>query len=136
MVDKLTKHKTDAEKLYLLGLFFPEKLKSKNIPQVNPFPIPTYTFTQTFTLNVTPNAFGNFVCQVVCPHLGDTSLPNTQSSVYVCTDPNLNGYTMVSGASAVIGTQWTAYPQPKIEPLWFNSYVLLFAKCSAQYFGN
>lgn len=38
IVNKLTKHKTDPEKVYLLGLFFPEKLKNKNIHHINPFP--------------------------------------------------------------------------------------------------
>jgi hypothetical protein len=61
VVNKLAKHGTDAEKIYLLGLFFPEKLKAMNIHQLNPFPIPTHTLHQEFTFNIIPNAFGNFV---------------------------------------------------------------------------
>lgn len=38
IVNRLTRHKTDPEKIYLLGLFFPDKLKNKNIHHVNPFP--------------------------------------------------------------------------------------------------
>jgi hypothetical protein len=38
IMSKLARHKTDPEKVYLMGLFFPEKLKNKNIHQVNPFP--------------------------------------------------------------------------------------------------
>jgi len=38
IVNKLTRHKSDPEKVYLMGLFFPEKLRGKNIHHVNPFP--------------------------------------------------------------------------------------------------
>jgi hypothetical protein len=38
----LSKFKSDAEKDYLIGLFFPERIK--NIHSLNPFPIPTHVF--------------------------------------------------------------------------------------------
>lgn len=38
IMNKLAKYKTDPEKVYLTGLFFPEKLRNKNIHHVNPFP--------------------------------------------------------------------------------------------------
>jgi hypothetical protein len=36
--EEMTKFKTNSEKLYLLGIFFPEKLFGRNIHQINPFP--------------------------------------------------------------------------------------------------
>jgi hypothetical protein len=38
IMTKLGRHKTDTEKNYLIGLFFPEKLQQKNVHHINPFP--------------------------------------------------------------------------------------------------
>jgi hypothetical protein len=49
----LGKNKTDNEKSYLLGIFFPEKVR--NVHTISPFPIPSYTFNQQFQFFVKPN---------------------------------------------------------------------------------
>jgi hypothetical protein len=136
VVNKLAKHGTDAEKIYLLGLFFPEKLKAMNIHQLNPFPIPTHTLHQEFTFNIIPNAFGNFVVQLVCPLLCDTSVAASKSNLYVCTDAGLNGTATISGQSAVIGTTWTAYGDTKVPTNNFKAYILLAAKITCVYSGR
>lgn len=49
----LGKNKSDNEKSYMLGIFFPEKVK--NVHTISPFPIPSYTYNQQFQIFVKPN---------------------------------------------------------------------------------
>lgn len=74
--------------------------------------------------------------QLTCPYLVDSTTSNTVSNLYINTDNNLNGNTIVTGASAVVGTGWTAKGETKIPVGLFNTGVLLFAKISATYYGR
>lgn len=74
--------------------------------------------------------------QLVCPYLCDENTPANVSSLYINTDNGLNGNSIVAGASAVVGTGWTARAEPKITAGWFNTGVLLFAKMTAHYYGR
>jgi hypothetical protein len=68
--------------------------------------------------------------------LYDTTLANTISNFYVCTDAALNGSTIVSGQSPTLGTTWTAIRNGSVNSAFFSTYVLLFAKVSVKYFGR
>jgi hypothetical protein len=74
---------------------------------------------------------------LVCPYLPDTNVANTISSLYVCTDSNLDGKTQISSQSAVEGTGWTALSTGmKVDSSTFQTGVLLFAKISCSYYGR
>ena len=113
----VTRHKTDPEKLYLIALYFPEKIDK--VYHINPFPIPSYTYKQSVTLRFNPNALGNFAMQIICPYFLDETVPNTVSNVYVCTDAALNGTTIVSTQSATQGTGWTAQVGTRVNSTWY-----------------
>lgn len=131
------RHKTDPEKTYLKALFFPEKITK--VHQVNPFPTPSYTFKQTLTYRFTPNNNGNFVIQIVNPFFPDDTTLNTVSNIYVCTDNALDGSGQGAGnitaASAVLGTNWFAWPGAKFGTGWFNAASLVAFKVSVRYIG-
>ena len=58
------------------------------------------------------------------------------SNLYINTDPLLDGNNIVVGASALVGTGWTARGETKIPQTLFNTGVLLFAKLTANYYGR
>lgn len=133
---RISEHKTDPEKIYALALFFPEKISK--VHQINPFPYPSYTFKQTQTLKITPNEKGNFIIQVVCPFPCDTTVPDTVSNLYVCTDPTLTGSNVQAYNPSAPGstTGWVANREIKFEPTWFNSAVLIAFKLNVKYTGR
>ena len=81
IMDTLGKSRSDTEKNYLISLFFPEKVKT--LHTVNPFPIPTYTYTQKYQLFVVPNKNGCFLAQVICPILLDSSPVTINQNNYI-----------------------------------------------------
>tara|TARA_B110000046_G_scaffold111608_1_gene118818 strand:+ start:10340 stop:10606 length:267 start_codon:yes stop_codon:yes gene_type:complete len=65
ILEELFLNKTDNEKKYLFGLFFPKTIKHATF--LNPFPVPVYTFQQSYKFHISPNNTGNFVLQMVTP---------------------------------------------------------------------
>jgi hypothetical protein len=163
-MDKLGQSKNDIEKHYLLSLLFPEKIR--NIHQINPFPIPTYTYHQRFQIFVVPNANGCFLTQVVCPMLLDNSAVSAPGNNYASgnigtTVPAIwNGNVLGlqnGGAASLTGSTSNIYVNnnasldgttlgtaAQFTPITtsnsiqnaFNTYVLQCAKISAKYVGR
>lgn len=129
IIDNLAKYKTDVEKGYLLALFFPEKVK--NIHQINPFPIPTYTYIQKFSVQIKPNTKGCFLIQAVSPILLDRSQQtNNRSNLWINTSENLDGLTF--GASSDFTPVYNT-----LAPVGaFNTYVLQACKIGVKYHGR
>lgn len=138
IAEQLAKHR-DVEKLYLIGYFFPEKLKQRNVHHISPFPFPTFTFHNTFTFQFSPNAAGNFVVQLVCPGLFDKSDVTTgHSNLYVCSDPLLTGLAPIAPSYAVGFGGAGYYPLTNlaVDTVTFSTAVLLFTKISIVYVGR
>ena len=128
-IDNLTRYKTDVEKGYLLALFFPEKIR--NIHQINPFPIPTYTYIQKFNVQIKPNTKGCFLVQAVSPILLDqTQINNNRSNLWINSSENLDGL-----SSSVVG-DFTPIFGSLAPTGMFNTYILQACKISVKYHGR
>ena len=88
-IEQLAESRSDAEKQYLISLFFPERVKHLNV--LYPFPVPTYPFIQKISGRLSPNDSGNFVIQAVCPLLVDSIFAS--STVYFNNNEALDGLT-------------------------------------------
>jgi hypothetical protein len=129
--NKLTENKTDYERSYLLGLFFPEKVRGSHV--IYPFPIPTFTYVQKFQHFITPNVNGCFLVQAVCPLLLDNSSTNNttdseRSNLYVNSGSSLNGR---NGAG-----EWTAIVASQVPTGVFTTAVLQSMKIGVRYVGR
>ena len=126
-IEQIAENRSDAEKQYLIALFFPERVKHINV--LFPFPVPTYPFIQKITGKLSPNDDGNFLIQAVCPLLVDTT--SAASTVYVNTHSDLNGINQDINTAHYI-------PVPTTRCLVgaFNAYILQCFKISVQYIGR
>ena len=127
IINQIGRFKTDIEKGYLLALFFPEKIK--NIHQLNPFPIPTYTFIQKFSVEVKPNTKGNFLIQAVNPVLLDLS-DVTKSNLWVNTHEDLDGVNVLAANT------FTPIKNTLVQAGMFNTYTLYACKIAVKYHGR
>ena len=132
--EKWGAHKTDPEKMYLMALFFPEKVNK--VYQINPFPTPAYTFKQTVSLRLSPNSNGNFALQVVCPYFYESSIASLNSNVYTTVDSALDGTAPITAVSNTLGTGWNPQKGTALGAGWFNAASLIAFKVQARYIGR
>lgn len=128
MLDELAKDRNDAEKQYLISLFFPERIRHMNV--LHPFPVPTYSFIQKQNGRITPNNTGNFSIQCVCPLLLDSTV-NDSSVIYINTNNALDGINKDATKNHYVPQNITA-----CVPGAFNAYVLQCFKLSVEYVGR
>ena len=126
-IEQLAESRSDAEKQYLISLFFPERVKHLNV--LYPFPVPTYPFIQKISGRLSPNDSGNFVIQAVCPLLVDSS--SAASTIYVNNNTALDGLT-----KDTVTAHYIPVPTTRCLPGAFNAYVLQCFKISVQYIGR
>lgn len=120
--------KTDLERQYIRGLFFPEKIRSATF--LNLFPTPVYTFKQTFSFQISPNSQGNFLIQLVTPYMVERGFNSGNASdIYVLNDVTLDGYTK--------STATPNYIQESTVPAGlFQAFILTACKLTVTFIGR
>ena len=126
-IEQIAENRSDAEKQYLIALFFPERVKHINV--LFPFPVPTYPFIQKMTGKLSPNTDGNFLLQAVCPLLVDST--SAASTVYVNTHNDLNGI-----VQDTVSAHYVPVATARCLQGAFNAYILQCFKISVQYIGR
>lgn len=126
-IDKMAANRSDAEKQYLISLFFPERVKHLNM--LFQFPVPTYPFIQKITGRISPNDHGNFVIQAVCPLLVDSN--SNSSTVYINTDNALDGLNKDD-----TDAHYEPVSAPRCLPNASNAYIFQCFKICVQYIGR
>lgn len=123
--EKLFENKADVEKQYLWGLFFPDMIKHATF--LNPFPVPVYSYKQSYTFHITPNASGNFVVQLVTPYMVEQGNPS--SDVTYINDIGLDGH-----STAILPVNYVA--ESRVPPNVFQAFVLAAASMKVTYMGR
>jgi hypothetical protein len=132
LFESILENKPDPEKMYLVGLLYPSKIKKPYFPHI--FPMKVVARRQEFNLAVKTNANGDFLMQVCAPFMGLNS--EISPSVDKCDIFFSNNINLSDSSPLTLNTQYQKITNGFVDGDLYDAFVLVACTVTVKYIGR